>query len=258
MLNRIKRGIERRVFGRLLPGGFYFRQRGVCPCCGQPTEFLSYHPWLRDHFRCVHCGSIPRQRALMKVLEGRVPGWRGLAIHESSPSGGGASARIRRDCPRYVSSHYHPELAFGTMVSGHRNEDLEAMTFPDASFDVVITQDVLEHVYDPAQVFREIARTLKPGGVHIFTVPLVNRHRPSEVWAVRNEDGTPRFLRQPDYHANPIDPKGSPVTMHWGFDIVRFIRDATGLETAIEHLDDLHSGVRAELIEVLVTTRPLP
>lgn len=155
-----------------------------------------------------------------------------------------------------MSSHYFPDQAFGTLVSGHRNENLEAMTFPSASFDVVITQDVLEHIYDPAAVFREIARTLKPGGAHIFTVPLVNKHRPSQVWAVPNDDGSPRFLDEPDYHANPIDPRGSAVTMHWGYDIVQFIKDACGLDTRIEAIDNLEIGVRAEYIEVLVTEKP--
>jgi ubiquinone/menaquinone biosynthesis C-methylase UbiE len=29
------------------------------------------------------------------------------------------------------------------------------------------------------QVFREIERTLKPGGAHIFTVPLVRKEKPT-------------------------------------------------------------------------------
>jgi len=41
----------------------------------------------------------------------------------------------------------------------------------DESFDLVITLDVFEHVLRPAKAFAEIARTLKPGGAHIYTVP---------------------------------------------------------------------------------------
>jgi hypothetical protein len=40
------------------------------------------------------------------------------------------------------------------MASG--SEDLEALTFPDESFDLVITQDVFEHVLRPAKAFAEI------------------------------------------------------------------------------------------------------
>lgn len=141
-------------------------------------------------------------------------------------------------------------------MSGFRNEDLAHQTFADGSFDLVLTQDVLEHVYEPAAVFVEIARTLRPGGAHVFSVPLVNKHRPSQVWAVRGSDGAPRFLHTPEFHGNPVDPRGAPVTMHWGFDIVEHIRTATGLDTEIHTLDELAHGVRAEYIEILVTRKP--
>ena len=241
---------------RLIPTGFYFRQEGHCPCCQSKTAFVANDPWLRDSFRCANCGCIPRNRALLYVLEKYHPNWASLSIHESSPSGGGASARLRRGCSGYLASQYYPTRPFGTMVQEFRNEDLENQTFGDASFDIVVTQDVLEHVHDPARVFREIARTLKPGGSHVCGVPLVNKHRPSQVWATRHQGGSPNFLHEPDYHENPVDPKGSPVTMHWGYDIVEFIKKATGLETTIEYVDDLSQGIRAEYIEVLVTRKP--
>ena len=142
------------------------------------------------------------------------------------------------------------------MVGNFRNEDLEKQTFADASFDVVVTQDVLEHVFDPARVFVEIARTLKPGGSHIFSVPLVNKHLPTQIWATRAPDGSPNFLYEPDYHGNPVDSRGAPVTMRWGYDIVDFIKKSTGLNTSIEHIDDLEFGIRAEYIEILATRKP--
>jgi 2-polyprenyl-3-methyl-5-hydroxy-6-metoxy-1,4-benzoquinol methylase len=52
----------------------------------------------------------------------------------------------------------------GSIVGEYRNEDLERQTYADGSFDVVITQDVMEHIYDPSSAFREIARTLRPVG----------------------------------------------------------------------------------------------
>ncbi len=258
MLNDLKREVEKRILDRLLPQDFYFSRQGTCPCCDRPTEFLAYHPWLRDHFKCVRCGSIPRERALLFVLQSNFPNWSGLDIHESSPSRRGASVRLQKECRGYVATQFFVGRQPGQSYDGYRNENLQDMTFADKSFDVVVTQDVMEHVYDPAAVFREVARTLRPGGAHVFTVPLVNKNRASEVWASRNPDGTPAFLHEPDFHGNPIDPKGSPVTMHWGYDIVDHIRDATGLETTIESIDDLALGIRAEYNEVLVTRKPRP
>ncbi len=47
------------------------------------------------------------------------------------------------------------------MVDDHYNEDLENQTFQNESFDIVITQDVMEHIYDPGKAFAEVARTFK-------------------------------------------------------------------------------------------------
>lgn len=49
----------------------------------------------------------------------------------------------------------------------------EALPFPDASFDVVLAQDILEHVHDPMRTLREIRRVLRPDGVALVTV--INR-----------------------------------------------------------------------------------
>jgi 2-polyprenyl-6-hydroxyphenyl methylase/3-demethylubiquinone-9 3-methyltransferase len=44
----------------------------------------------------------------------------------------------------------------------------EQIPFADASFDIVICCDVLEHVNDIAQVMQEIARVLAPGGILFY------------------------------------------------------------------------------------------
>ena len=47
----------------------------------------------------------------------------------------------------------------------------EAMPFPDESFDVVYSCNVVEHVETPADVFRESIRVLRPGGHLLFNFP---------------------------------------------------------------------------------------
>jgi len=190
--NRIKLIIHKMneaLLSLLVPSGFYIKQKGYCYCCDKDVFFESKNHWLRDNLRCSNCNSIPRERALMFSLKNNFPNWRELAIHESSPGTRGASLKLRSECKHYISSHYSPENAFGTIIQGHQNEDLENQTFADESFDIVITQDVMEHVFDPKKAFSEIARTLKKGGAHVFTVPLLNRHQPTEVWAIKDENG---------------------------------------------------------------------
>jgi 2-polyprenyl-3-methyl-5-hydroxy-6-metoxy-1,4-benzoquinol methylase len=65
----------------------------------------------------------------------------------------------------------------------------------------VITQDVMEHVFDPHHAFKEIARTLKPGGLHIFTTPIYGMPR-SRVRA-RVRDGQSNTWPIPSTTATP-------------------------------------------------------
>ena len=51
-------------------------------------------------------------------------------------------------------------------------EDIQALSWADGSFDLVLTSETLEHVPDPALALRETLRVLRPGGRHVFTVPL--------------------------------------------------------------------------------------
>lgn len=232
-----------------------FQISGHCPTCGGEVDFVAQHSWFRDHFLCTNCGSIPRERALMAVIDQFLPQWREAVIHESSPAGRGASVRLAEGCSQYIPSQYFPDQPSGSYVQGMRCENLEALSFADESIDLHVSQDVVEHLFHPGQAFREIARTLKPGGMHIFTVPLVNKERPSRRRA-RLENDRIVHLEPEQYHGNPVGDGRALVTVDWGFDICRHIHAACGLYSHLIQIDDLHRGIRAEYIEVLVTVKP--
>lgn len=232
-----------------------FKTSGHCPICDTDADFVAYNTWFRDYFVCTRCGSVPRERALMIVLDSYFPKWRQGVIHECSPGRGGASQRLSQECTQYIPSQYFPDQTPGTLVENVRCENLESLSFPDDSIDLHITQDVLEHVFHPSRAFREIARTLKPGGMHICTVPLVNKGNPSKLRA-RIENDEIFHLEPEQYHGSPVGDGRALVTVDWGFDICRHIFEASGLFTHLIHIDDLSKGVRAEYIEVLVSVKP--
>ncbi|GFE56712.1 methyltransferase [Geobacter sp. AOG1] len=225
---------------------------GNCPTCESEVTFVAREAWLRDHYFCSKCGSIPRERALMLTIDTYFPDWRNLIIHESSPGNRGASKRLAQQCNHYIPSQFFPNNDPGSIVGGTRCENLEALSFNDESVDLHITQDVLEHVFHPSKVFSEIARTLKPGGAHIFTVPIVNKYRPSKLRA-RCDNGEITHLVSPVFHGNPISDEGSLVTVDWGFDICHHIFKSSGLFTQLIYIDDISKGIRAEYIEVFIT-----
>jgi len=237
---------------------FVLKNKGYCSTCDSQVTFAAENEWLRDHYICMNCGSIPRERALMQVIETYYPEWKNLTIHESSPGYRGASLRMSQNCGNYIISQYFQDQPLGSMVNGTRCESLEELTFPDESVDLQITQDVMEHIFTPSIAFSEIARILKPGGAHIFTVPLVNKTRPSELRAQQDDNGKAVHLKPAQYHGNPVSDKGSLVTVDWGFDICRYIFDACGLFTHMVTIDDPGKGIRAEFIEVLITFKPGP
>ena len=59
------------------------------------------------------------------------------------------------------------EKKFGNVHHG----DVCDLPFAEASFDLVLATDILEHVADDSLAMREIARVLKPGGWALVTVP---------------------------------------------------------------------------------------
>lgn len=245
VVNRIKLLAKGAITGPVL---------GYCPICERRTVFIKVGPWLRDQFLCVRCNSIPRWRALIHILQTRFPDWRDLRIHESSP-GGAAAKKIAGECKRYTPTHFFSDVPSGNFKDGIRSENLECLSFPSASFDLVITTDVLEHVIDPAKCFAEIMRTLVPGGSHVFTVPWY-WWKDTLVRAVRAEDGSINLIEKPEYHGNPIDSQGSLVITEWGRDLCDFIYRASGATTTAILTHDIRLGIKADFNEVFISTKP--
>jgi SAM-dependent methyltransferase len=77
-----------------------------------------------------------------------------------------SSKKLRSECAGYIETQFDLTVPLGEVhrTRGYRCEDLERQTFADNSFDLVITQDVFEHIVKPDLAIREIARTLRPGG----------------------------------------------------------------------------------------------
>ena len=229
-----------------------FTNEGFCHCCRSNTTFVAHDEWLRDFYVCSTCGSIPRQRHIQAFLDSQVPGWEQLVVHESSPS----NDYIKRFVADYTASQYFADVPRGEYRDGIRSEDLEALTLPDNSVDIFITQDVLEHVFHPAAAIREIHRVLKPGGVHVFTTP---KHKLLEQTIQRariSADGTVEHILEEQYHGNPIGDNRALVTYDYGVDFELLLSDWSGVSVQSFHTRDRSLGLDAEFNEVFVIAKP--
>ena len=149
---------------------YILEHSGFCCLCEKEVVFRATGPYFRNTLRCSECNLGPRYRALFWNLNKFIPNWREMAIHESSPGGDRVSQRLKKEAKSYVASQFDPSIPFGTNhPNGYRSEDLESQTFPDKSFDIVVTQDVFEHIFEPSKAIKEIARTLRPNGAFIAT-----------------------------------------------------------------------------------------
>lgn len=54
--------------------------------------------------------------------------------------------------------------------------DITALPFHDGTFDLICAFDIVEHVTDDQQVFRELARVARPNATVVFSVPLHPEH----------------------------------------------------------------------------------
>jgi SAM-dependent methyltransferase len=136
--------------------------------------------------------------------------------------------------------------------TGFRCEDVERLTFPDGSFDIVISEDVFEHVSDPMRGFAEIHRVLKPGGRHIFTIPYYRQRAKTAARAARTDGGIVHYDR-PEYHGDPFNRDGALVYTDFGQDIADMLR-AIGFEVDIAAIHDPRFANSWN--EVFITRKP--
>ena len=225
-----------------------FSNPGYCPICCQDTVFVATDEWFRDFYLCNRCGSLPRQRAVVEVLNSIKPNWRDLTVHESSP----CINFFAEQCSGYTKSQYFEDVPFGSTKNGQRSENLEQLTFPNAAFDVFLTQDVLEHVFRPDLALQEITRVLKPGGVHVFTTPKHKTLLKSYQRARQTTPGEIEYLLPAEYHGNPIGDGRSLVTWDYGADFDDLLARWSGYLTSNYVIRDRTRGIDGEFLEVFV------
>lgn len=238
---------------------------GFCPACGALTIFRGWTQDLRESGLCGRCGATNRQRQMAHLACAELSqrqGQRvrslasvaatGLAIYNTEAVGP-VHAQLKRH-PGYACSEYFgPGAAPGELRGGVRHEDLQRLSFADASLDLVLSSDVFEHVPDPYRGFREVHRVLKPGGRHLFTVAFHVGEFQDDVRAVM-EDGRTTLLKDAWYHGDPLRPEGVLVYTVPALEMLVKL-DLIGLRTAMLQLYRPLNGILGYTSVVFVSTK---
>jgi SAM-dependent methyltransferase len=210
-------------------------RRGFCSVCGSDTTF-AFNSWVvpddmkgewgatnarrlveRESLYCRRCCASLRVRRLAEVLVLHYAesakaatrlveeaGFRELEVAEINGVGA-LHAELERH-PRLHYSEFRQGVGPGVVVDGVRNEDVCDLTYADASFDLVLTADTLEHVPDFRRALREIRRVLRVGGRHVFTVPVRPSCRETVERVRLDENGDAVFLAPAQYHGRGSGP----------------------------------------------------
>ena len=126
-----------------------------------------------------------------------------------------------------IGSEFHGDnVAPGEVIDGIRHEDVEQLSFPNASLDLVVSNEVLEHVPHPSRAFSECARVLRQGGRFVLTIPFCAGAHQSIVRAETDWIGQTNYLLEKVYHGNPMSDEGSLVYTDFGWDVLDTIKQA--------------------------------
>jgi SAM-dependent methyltransferase len=136
---------------------------GECPCCNHVGAFLP--AGLVPSWQCPKCLSLHRHRLLALAMADGFVDFAGADVLHFAPEK--AVARLIR--ARRPASYRAADIARGRAETVL---DIEKIDLPSASVDRVLALHVLEHVDDCAAL-AELHRILRPGGVLIAMVPIV-------------------------------------------------------------------------------------
>jgi SAM-dependent methyltransferase len=197
--------------------------RGICNLAGAETDFSVSSDNLREDIVAQTTNSINRHRQVVCALSMALFGHpqaslAGIAEHVNRTGLRVYSAEANSALFLFLKEHLNPELftyseyfgeehRSGDVVGEVCHQDLQRPSFPDESFDVVITCEVFEHIPDAIGAEREVVRILKPGGVYCFTVPFIPHGEHDLVLAERTPDGEIKHFAEPQYHGDPLRPE---------------------------------------------------
>lgn len=204
----------------------------------------------RESMACAFCGSTYRLRLLSRAINYWNSGNAKSSLLQNIESGKfddlkvaeinscGVLHDILKKIPHLKYSEY------GSTDTSVPDEDLQSLSYGNNMFDMVLTSDVLEHVPDVDRALKETYRVLKPGGVHIMSVPII-RGRSSRKRTHMTNKGKAVHDLAASFHGS-----GEPDYLVWsefGDDFVSMVENA-GFNTYALFVNDANKNDASGII----------
>lgn len=238
------------------------QQGGLLADCIQVTQALGIlEPFSGEHIppealqiqgtnyreSIIGNGLLSRNRAALKVLEQSYGSLEALAQLDvylvEALTGFALWLRRKLGDERLVCSEFLDDAEVQRHDIDH--QDLCALSFADAKFDLVLCNELFEHVRDLDLAFREIARVLRPGGRLVATCPMAFGQHDSILKAQHNpRSGRTELITEAEFHGDPIRPQeGSLVYRIPGWELIDQLQAAGMAEATIHHVASWKHGV---------------
>lgn len=212
---------------------------GYCKVCKKEVKFLADNKCVvsknevnfRESLFCPRCKLNNRMRYMVQLLEENTDSQHhDVYIYEQSTA---FYRYLSKRIPHLTGSEYLGEHVNPGYInkSGIRHEDATKLSFGNELFDLLVSNDVFEHVFDIKKALSEAYRVLKSGkgkedaAKILISVPFIFHERKT-VKRVEVSNENTIFLKPPVYHVNPVDKGGSLVFYDYGWDLLEWIKDA--------------------------------
>ncbi|TWC34969.1 GT2 family glycosyltransferase [Pseudomonas sp. SJZ079] len=210
-----------------------FAVNGFCVPCNKMVSLLvdmssggqrQDNGWLpnwRERLECPLCRMNNRQRLIATLVKQELEAGdkkRVYFMEQVTPIYNWA-LKVFEGHSLVGSEYLGHEYAGGEIVRGVRHEDVEHLSMSAGELDLIISNDVFEHVPNPSVAFAECARVLKKGGVLLTTFPF-HCENDLSICRAKLENGKLEHILPPSYHGNPVSADGSLVFTDFGWDIL--------------------------------------
>lgn len=163
-LGWIPGGTKYCIFCKNKVWGFYPYRNGLQAPLMKELKYISGD---LSNFGCPRCGSNDRERHLFLYMKklGILQNLNESRILHFAPE-----PKLSKHIEKYNPKKYIKCDLYPTSTEIVK-ENIEEISFPDNSFDILIANHVLEHVQNDTKAIEEIQRVLAPGGIAILQTP---------------------------------------------------------------------------------------